>query len=896
MASLLALPLAAQQPKPQQDKTRAASPYAIALSEGRIAPPAVKDVTTRDTLLLTDVSESDGNKTTITYDEYGRRKLVESNFGENLRYTYTVGAGNGWTSKLVERKYLSDGSYEPYEKEERTLDAQGRITQRKEYDRTTDGNGQPVMMLSRTTDYDYAHPVYDDKGNATYGVAVQIVEYYDGEQRSITRYTWMNSADQYIKTLEEYGGHRKEATETADGYRTVTYTTDGTSGAWTKSEEEEVYLIKVSPGVVTDGGALITRYYDGEASVSGYKTTYAANTPEAGWSQWISYSYNAESKTWTPSTREDKFGVTGHGRKEAITGSKAVWRYYGYTNGAWSLYFTNTYEQVKDSLWHISSSQNQNDYYAIRSANGIFSSDECTMLSATTGYILYGGYSGSEGSYAYEFTTAGLTGKTLLIKREGVALPFAPSYSFYLSILSGDISAIYDKDADGKWQPRREWDVMSQGETPDGERATVRTHYTRDTEGRFVQISNYFTPTATAGATEFEGERLAFEYADREATCTYSVTYSTKNPVLKIDRKYVYSLLDDGTLRKDEYEYENGKVDYRYRTDRKDGITTNYKYNEATGELTVSGQDLATNYNETDADGKSTDYVVEYDANNVPTFVSKTENQGSYYDPCHMTASYTYDKATGKWVGESKVESYHYSIPFKWYKNPIDPLGTYDDSYAPIPAGEGDSYISNNRQLNEVYGYKYTKRYSWDAAKDDWVRTDGTADFSYEMPDAHTLVLTGMADNDNIIDETIKTNGNYDPVQHVTVKRNTNEEGTETETSTTSYTYNERGWLTSSTDENKMVFRDGYQTENKSEIVYTYTQLSILPTAIDRVSAAAMRLTVSGNTIIAPEGTAISLYDTAGRLVAKGVGSVAVMAKGIYVVKTAAGTCKVMVK
>ncbi len=892
MASLLALPLAAQQPKPQQGKARAASPYAIALSEGRLAPPAVRDVTTRDTLLLTDISDSDGHKTTITYDEYGRRKLVEGNFGENLRYTYTVGAGNGWTSKLVEQK-SKIGSYEPYEKEERTLDAQGRITQRKEYYSSYDANGQPVMALKRTTDYDYAHPVYDDKGNATYGVAVQIVDYYEGEQSSITRYAWMNSAEQYIKTLEEYGGSRMEATETADGYHTVNYTTDGTSGAWTKTEEEDVYLIKVSPGVVADGGSLRTSYYNGQEAVSGDKTIYAANTPEAGWSQWISYSYDPDTGTWTPNSRQDKFGVTGHGLNEAITGSKAVWRYYRYTNGAWSLYATNTYEQVKDSLWHISLGQSQNGYYAIRSANGKFNGYPCTMLTATTGYIAYGG--DSEGSYAYEFTTAGLTGKTLLIKQESVALPFAPGNSFNISVLRGDISAIYDKDADGKWQPRREWDVTSQGDTPGGAQATVRTHYTRDAEGRFVQISDYFTPTATAGATEFEGERLAFEYADREATCTYSVTYSTKNPVLKIDRKYVYSLLDDGTLRYDGYEYENGKVDYRYRTDRKDGVTTRYKYNAATDELTVSGQDLATNYSKTDADGKLTDYVVEYDANNVPTFVSKTESQGFLNDPYRMRASYTYDKATGKWVGESKEESYHYSIPFKWYEDPIDPLGTYDDSYAPIPAGDGDSY-GRSRQLNEAYEYNYTKQYSWDAAKNDWVRTDGTADFSYEMPDAHTLVLTGLADNDNIIDETIKTNGNYDPVQHVTVRRNTDEEGTETETSAFSWTYNERGWLTSSTYENKFDFRDGSHDENKSETVYTYTQLSILPTAIDRVSAAAMRLTVSGNTITAPEGMAISLYDTAGRLAAKGVGSVTVMAKGIYVVKTAAGTCKVIVK
>ncbi len=894
MASLLALPLAAQQPKPQQGKSRAASPYAIALSEGRLAPPAVKDVTTRDTLLLTGVSDSDGNKTTITYDEYGRRKLVEDDSGENLRYTYTVGAGNGWTSKLVERKFRSVGSYEPYEKEERTLDAHGRITQRKEYYRSYDDNGQSVMTLKSTTDYDYAHPVYDDKGNATYGIAVQIVNYSDGEQSSITRYAWMNSAEQYIKTLEEYSGYRKEATETADGYRTVTYTTDGTSGAWTKTEEQEIYLIKVSPGVVAYGGSLSTSYYNGQESVSGSKTTYAANTPEAGWSQWVTYNYDAEAKTWAPSSRQDKFGVTGHGFDETITGSKAVWRYYNYTNGTWRLYNTNTYEQVKDSLWHISSGQSQNGYYAIRSADGKFGGDQCTMLTATTGYITYGG--DNEGSYAYEFTATGLTGRTLLIKREDVALPFAPGNSFNLSVLRGDISAIYDKDADGKWQPRREWDVTSQGDTPGGAQATVRTHYTRDAEGRFVQISDYFTPTATAGATEFEGERLAFEYAGREATCTYSVTYSAKNPVLKIDRKYVYSLLDDGTLRYDEYEYENGKVDYRYRTDRKDGITTRYKYNAATDELTVSGQDLATNYSKTDADGKLTNYVVEYDANNVPTFVSKTESRGSFSDPYRMMATYTYDKATGKWIGESKEESYRYSIPFKWYEDPIDPLESYDDSYAPIPTGDSDSYGRNSRQLNEVYEYNCTKQYSWDAAKNDWVHTDGTADFSYEMPDAHTLVLTGMVDYDNVIDETIKTNGNYDPVQYVTVRRNTNEEGTETETSTSNWIYNERGWLASFTYENEMVHRDGYQSESKSETVYTYTQLSILPTAIDRISAAAMRLTVSGNTITAPEGTSISLYDTAGRLVAEGVGSVTVMAKGIYVVKTAAGTCKVMVK
>lgn len=88
--------------------------------------------------LLTSWSKAIDNYTPetgkITYDKYGRFSVVDYGSYKDL-YTYTTDAsGAKWTTKLVRRQ---TGDYiENLYKEERTLDANGRVTKKSIYDKS----------------------------------------------------------------------------------------------------------------------------------------------------------------------------------------------------------------------------------------------------------------------------------------------------------------------------------------------------------------------------------------------------------------------------------------------------------------------------------------------------------------------------------------------------------------------------------------------------------------------------------------------------------------------------------------------------------------------------------------------------------------------------------------
>jgi len=945
LAATLALPMAAQRQATakalpvkkaatdkQQPKVKVLNPWKEAAEKHLLAPTAQKVTEQKDTMLLTKVTvENDGEldrTTTFTYDGNAYRKTEEERYADGgirnaKRYTYTVNADGVWTTKIVEE--LSNNTYRTTFKEEREVDDQRHVTSRKIYliEETWDeqtGNTTYTPVLRETITYDYAHPVYDNKGNATYGHVSQIINYdtESGDPISTTNYTWVEAAQQYVLSNEETAEGTQIAIELiTDGYRTTNYGT--VDGVFVKISVVETYFIMYSAGVILDGGQLYIYYAPngGITSCDGYKGKFTHDSPENGWDMWVEYRYDKSDSDnpWKENFRYDLKGFNyktgdyseGFGCDE-MAGDKAYERYYypySETTGWWKeqdielTRINASFAKMEWTIYHQSSPGLIDKYVQIykRNENGEF--EKCDGEVFSDGSF---GYTEEKDGYElYHICDANgnETDALTLIKSVNVGPTFTNDHNFTT------YRQKYEKDSNGEWQPIKEWDVydddtwsshapslrnmrnkaMRSGTTT----YSTRTHYTLNDQNLLASVNVYRTSSSLNGGEEFEEERVVFEYTNKSATQT-KYTCLTDLSGLAMEETTKYQLLDDGTMRYTETDYDNGEVDYISQTDYKGGIITDYTYNESTKQLTVSNIYYNTSYNETAADGTVTTYEVEYDDNNNPTFVSKRENYND--NKKTISASYTYDKATGKWVGEEKYEKSSVNVPFKYYYEPINPAENYNDETA-ISAEEADSY---SRYFEEsVYLQSYVS-YSWDAANDKWVANNEP--LSYEVSDEHTLTYNNSYDGYSDLESgKIVTNNAYDILTKEVSKSNTDEEGTETRTEISAYKYNDKGWLVKDTETDRTKNRwDNSSYENVTVTTYEYTLMTVFVTSIDKVRGTEMQLQLNGNNITAPEGTKLSVYDISGRLVTKGTGSVTVTSAGIYVVKSAKGSCKILVK
>ena len=101
----------------------------------------------------------------VTYDKYGHFQTVD--YGDYKEvYDYEYGIGGRWTKKTVSR--VENESTRIESKEERTLDAEGRVLAVRCYE-SIDDTENYNLVLTEEKEYDYAH---DPKG-----VLVKHVEY-----------------------------------------------------------------------------------------------------------------------------------------------------------------------------------------------------------------------------------------------------------------------------------------------------------------------------------------------------------------------------------------------------------------------------------------------------------------------------------------------------------------------------------------------------------------------------------------------------------------------------------------------------------------------------------------------------------------------------------------------
>lgn len=902
-------------------KVKAVNPWAAAAKKKLLAPAAQGAVNTVDTVMLSKKTSKSNDETdyveTYTYEEHGLRSLIERRYADGSlewaeRYTYTFDANSCWTAKLVESASVEDGEITQWRvtaKEEREVDGNKRVTSRKLYTMT-----ENTPVLSKAVSYDYEHPVYDDEGNATYGHVSSLTRYNeDGIPSSTYKYEWLESAQQYVQVYyEDFGsinggyGEKEEAVAIDNGYKTTSYRCNSETGEWVLSSTCENFFILYAPGHILGGGEIYTRYEDGEVSErSGEKIEYAANTPEEGWEQWTEYELSdGDTYEWTPSELCQKYNMPADCDPDDITADKAVRKVYSYTGSGWGEPWVNTYENVGNGLWKITTAygeQSSYQYYT-RSEDGYFSNGDYYTKSDGTGCFFTSTEEGTVGKY---FGADGFTGEEVLVKSCRVKVPFNGNF------ILDSYDQYYTKDSDGEWTAMTEWDVYENGSYYYSSPVFVRKHYTLDSEGRLSRVNEYTTCEALNDGNEYESARTEYAFADKSASVTYYDSNYYKL-TLSLYRGTEYLLLDDGTVRKNEYEYENNEVDYAYRTDYNGPVTTSYKYNEKTKELTVSDVSRATSYSETDADGVVTNYEVEYDSDNNPVFISKEEfayNQKvSDYITRESNASYTYDAAAGKWVGQSKRETYILNYPFKWYDEPIHPDEQYADEYAVMP----DTYsgIEDNRSLNtEIFVYGNVD-YKWDAENDKWVFEGiGPMNFDWGAPMTLEIIDNNAAgpavscsyyrNSAEWHSVDLVTTDDHEPVIISEYTQNDYGDYTEYSSSLKSYAYDEkdRHRLISVNESESRDTSNGDSSDSQNrQILYEYGTYSIVPTSVDRAIAAVLQLSVNGRTVSVPGDAVLSLYDLSGRIIAKGAGRVTAPAAGVYVVKSAAKSCKIAVR
>lgn len=908
-ATIFTIPVFAQQAATAQPYKKV-NPQAEAVRSHLMAPTITADPPAGeryDTLLLTKITESRDSRvtevTTYSYDEYGRRSLVESKDDDDevrsaKRYTYTVGADNVWTSRIIETMN-HEGTYVPTSKEEREVDAWHRVLTRKEYTYSYDDNG---LWLYRTTTYDYNHPVYDADGHAAYGHAARVVVYdQGGMQVKLSEYTWMESAHQYIQTLslsqDEWTAEKVEAVPIDNGARFTTYRREGNDGAWVKMEESEQYYIVYAPGIIIDGGNIKTYYSDGEAGTPyGQKITFAANTPSAGWEQWTTYTAN--DGVLVPDYRTEKYDMPLNGGISSITGNKGIMRGYNSSDNATfpdTPAYIYTYDRVKDKLWHITfenlAYNSSSSYYAIEMGKDVTTGvDNCYLTGTDSGFIYTNDDDEYRGIILY-FDANGLTGQ------EGRILNTTPKVPFYTNLglsnllwsANSSYPLIYQQDSEGNWKPLSSYEWTKEGWTIAYKTGQIREHYDINADGTLAGYSIY----NTIDGKEYEVGRGEFTYSDKQVVGKkYSTTSINKEPSLK--ESIEVSLLDDGTVRYSDYEYnENGKIDYARRTDYNKGVTTSYEYDEDTQELTAQEPYYSTSYSVTDANGMTTSYEVEYDSNHREVPVSKVENIST--NSLQMHASYHYDTQKGKWIGDEKYERYTITLPFRYIPYiETSRENVYDDEYFhEAGANVGNTYSPYREEVT----IEHTEQYTWNETTGQWVKNNNGKEFSYSMPDAqHLSFVNANMGGDDLISRTLETDAQGHLLLEENTTSNTNEEGTETRTERNTYAYNDYGWLTNRTLRTTYSYRDGSEGGSVYTWDYEFSTLSIYPTSIDEAQATAMQLTVTGRTINVPGGTTISLYDTAGRLVGQGKTSLTAPTSGLYIIKTSVGNCKVILK
>ena len=838
----------------------------------------VAGYTPYDTLLLTSYTTTvDGTTTrngTYTYDEYGHRKLLTTvNNGREYieRYTYTVGAWNYWTSRLIEIKsYYSDEWYFS-SKEERVIDSNRRLSVQKIYD-IAEGTGN--IYLYREKHFDHSHGLTDDEYDRTsYGYCVKDVTYNsDGSIYSSHEYVWFEPAQNYVlkKSQSEYS--KKEATFGSDyvTYKSYSLTDNGTA----MLEEEETHYF----GNKT--GSLLKYYSNGEISyATGEYYEKQTDTPSKGYTTLTYYQYGEYEQKWQPISRTITSGMIydEYGWQEQFKVNYSI-KAENYYDGEWLLENSEKGEWLSNNILKTTTSYDEtteNVHYAKYDEKGEYIGG--VTYNADGSYIVetYGAYDETAYALTTYYTYYDASGKEQrTIVRKTINVNNNESETAF---------AFYLKEGD-KLTPLTDYETTTRYGVQ-----TLNTKYTFTAEGMPLSIIYYISDNDQTGGKYALYKKIAYEYtANGYKKSEYYYYYRGSfdgTPVEMLDCTSEYCLLDNGTYQYTSYEYEeDGTINYGSRTeDTKDMVRKTYSYNTESKTFDFQYKECLPIETKA-ADGTVTRIDRTFDENDNIVNLSKSEE---YRDGNKsMSASYYWDTAANKWVGSYKnYREEQRNIHFS-YSAPVNPATLYNDEYLPT----NESHVQNMRTYSTYIDYE------WDYETDSWIIAGGE-EYDFDIND--NIFVSTQIRFDRNFKETTKTtitgnpaNGLYEKLEKVITIED--RESNEIETTSTVYTYkyNANNILSEETIETTK--SDG--TKSTERTVYEYTNSKVYPTNIAEIEADGETVQVSGLAITAADDAQLVLYTANGAKVAEAYGTITAPQAGMYIVKCNGKAFKVTLK
>lgn len=857
-------------------------------------PLSATDEMPYDTLLLTSMSErhkynSDeafalSDSAYVIYDQCGRRKFqVEGS--RVKRYTYETGPYNIWTLRIIEtaswygtegvvptEAQLNELTYEGTEKKVREVNDQKQIMTEAFY---SFENGE--WVLTERNRYDYSH-VYNAHGELCVG---HLVESEEPSSSNHVAYQWFEPAQQYVETLRRDNYRKYVTTFGTDSYTVTCYSSSQGDGNFDVREYEETYY-------VAEGCEL------GKKSVSA-NATYGwrhALTPSSNGFTLIYQEWDANANDWTNKAKSDFRNCS---LKDVILPQEEASRSLekGHS-GEIDIYqldaqgqptLTEKYVAValSDRLWkrtveYVAHHEKEELLLFRMDSDDDSNFDDArwekAVMNPDGSYVVY-----DDADYCYEFYSPSHE-FLRKVKKEYVKWTLPSN----INVESSSYRVFLEQQGD-EWLPLPN---ISIAEFENDTYFNNRMAFSYDEQGRLISEILYLHDEQ--GKEEVEAKTL-YAYTDNGyKESRYESDFVKGEWTMVLVATIEHTLLADGTVRYEQcsYDGESGNIENGMRHDTKtNGLRLNYYYDSSKKDFVQSSQVVA-DIREQLADGTqvTTSYTFDSDGKTpIPARKTEMREAKNGYLTEKMNANYEWDNANKRWQGTNKWVECTLSIPQFYLSTGSDPMEEYDDDFGPE---DGKRFYYNDIQESaKVFA-------NWDNDKQAWPEI--TAPLTLDMPDEHTCIVTSKkveGTDRRTVKTTIVTDSNHLLLKEWKETTVQSAEGEiRTETQKTNYTYNANGYLETQTEE----WGENGKTNIKQQRYY-YTLKSILPTAIEQAKAeeAGIRV-VNGQILSANPNEILRLYSLDGKQVATGRGTVLPPAKGIYVVRSAKGGCKVMVK
>lgn len=890
--------------------------------KARLLAPVVKeyDLTqTRDTLLAQAMSKYVFSQKTdslkITYDEYGRRRLVLREHGECTRYTYKTGINNCWTECIVETGFNSGNSFpeetedtlfwKPSSKEIRELqliDNVPCVITRTFYKFDRESNEWEQRSFTR---YDYAH-TFTYNGEQRRG---HVVEQIDADGSKYL-YRWHEAAREYL--IEDY--------QTTSG--TLYYTYEYEFGPDYHREKE--YELRDGQKVLEGDywryyqegcriGCKEMYYTDGKLTgAEGYRFVIEENVPQAGSFTAHKYNYRFDKLTnEVLEVKSDKFVFTG------LDWRNKDWSYledsdYDYAlepgeRGTVTVYRTSpNYDQPV--AWH----KEQAELFP----SNVWKLQVEDLINHTTTVV---------GFHSDAFAIEGGHAKS---EMEEVTFDESGSYSYAILSRKDDFSHIITNSKNQEvlicFNPQHERDrvVLKSKEFvrhPGRKEAASQL--------KFYEVENTHTlkPLSQFGNYRYDDQgRLIseqYELIDQGRKEQKDYTFTDQTTEVRTytwadNQKYLsavdlYEILPDGTSRQETTYYAPNNENFtdKLRCDRTpSGQKLTYKYNHATQSFDLDRSEFIQQERQMTEDG--TRVTLNYEVKNdqaVP--VSKNEYKLTRMGIVNksVSASYRWDADAQEWVGNSKTWRFDAEVKKAYKELKDEDFMYYDDEYTQVfdLYSQPESYLGYTWRDIEC---EHSIEGQWNHETKQWETPVDDPENALQVihPDDHTydfIVETrSLAANREGSKRIYRYHTNE--AKQLLLKSfeqidfNASQAETFHHTESSAYAYNDKGLLARKDFVRKTIVGLEIMESEPETTFYYYGLVTILPTltGIEEQKATDAGIKVEGRRVVTSPDTRITLYSIDGKKVAEGTGSVSVPAAGIYVARTAAGSCKILAR